>query len=46
MLSDDEIGELVSRYRGDPEAACRALIHAANVRGGEDNITVVIVRFA
>jgi protein phosphatase len=46
MLSDDEIGELVSRHRGDPEAACRALIHAANVRGGEDNITVVIVRFA
>jgi PPM family protein phosphatase len=46
MLSDDEIHELVLRHRGDPEAACRALIHAANLHGGEDNITVVVVLFS
>ncbi|MBI4749374.1 MAG: serine/threonine-protein phosphatase [Acidobacteria bacterium] len=27
------------------EAACRALIDLANERGGEDNITVIVVRF-
>jgi len=46
MLTDDEIRGLVLRHRDEPESACRALIHAANVSGGEDNVTVVIVRFA
>lgn len=46
MLTDEEIRELVLRHRGDPEAACRALIHAANLHGGEDNITVVVVLFS
>jgi protein phosphatase len=46
MLSDDEIRELALRHPDDPEAACRALIHAANSQGGEDNVTVVIVRFS
>jgi PPM family protein phosphatase len=46
MLSDDEIRELVLRHRDDPEAACRALVHAANLHGGEDNITVVVVLFS
>jgi protein phosphatase len=45
MLSDDEIHEIVLRHRDDPEAACRALIHAANLHGGEDNVTVVVVWF-
>ena len=46
MLSDAEIHELVIRHRDDPEAACRALIQAANLHGGEDNVTVVVVRFS
>lgn len=45
MLSDDEIQEHVAEHRDDPEAACRALVAAANQRGGDDNVTVVVVRF-
>ena len=29
-----------------PQATCEALVSAANRAGGEDNITVVMVRFA
>jgi protein phosphatase len=45
MLTDDEIRSVVLRHRDEPESACRALVHAANVSGGEDNVTVVVVRF-
>jgi protein phosphatase len=45
MLTDDEIRELLERHREDPEAASTALVHAANLRGGEDNVTVVVIRF-
>jgi len=44
MLSDDEIRETLSRHSDDPEAACQALVDHANQKGGEDNITVVVVR--
>jgi protein phosphatase len=27
-----------------PDAACRALVDLANERGGEDNITVIVIR--
>lgn len=37
-----EIGELVLLNR-EPELACEALIDKANSRGGEDNISVVVV---
>jgi PPM family protein phosphatase len=46
MLADEEIRELLARHRDDPEAACRALVQAANLHGGEDNITVVVVLFS
>jgi protein phosphatase len=42
MVSDKAIEELLRAY-SDPQAACRALVEAANTAGGEDNITVVIV---
>ena len=33
----------MERHAGDPEAAVRELIEAANRAGGKDNVTVVIV---
>jgi protein phosphatase len=37
-----EIGEIVLRY-SDPDKAAEALIELANERGGEDNVSVVII---
>jgi len=42
MLEDEEIAELVSSADSEPAAAVEALVQAANVRGGEDNVTVVL----
>ena len=44
MLSDHEIKKNLEMHAGDPEKACRALVEAANARGGEDNVTVIVVR--
>lgn len=41
-LSREEIRDMV--YRNDSEAACQKLTDLANQRGGEDNITVIVVR--
>jgi serine/threonine protein phosphatase PrpC len=38
-----EIKASVERHAGDPDAAVRELIDAANRAGGKDNVTVVIV---
>jgi PPM family protein phosphatase len=43
-VSVQEILGHVSRH--DPEEACRLLVALANERGGDDNITVVVVRVA
>src|ERR1051326_560472 len=43
-LKNEEIRQIVSEA-GDLGAACSALVQAANDRGGEDNITVVLARF-
>lgn len=45
MLPDEEIGRLVREADGDVTSAADALVAEANARGGEDNITVVLVRF-
>jgi serine/threonine protein phosphatase PrpC len=42
QLSDQEIGAIAGAM--PPAEACRFLIDLANMRGGPDNITVVIVR--
>jgi PPM family protein phosphatase len=42
MLTSLEINRLVRLNAGDPEAAVRALIAAANDAGGKDNITVIL----
>lgn len=41
-VSDEEIGVYAGHFH--PRDACRYLVHLANLRGGLDNITVLIVR--
>lgn len=41
-ISKEEIRDLV--YQNDSTSACRKLTDLANQRGGEDNITVIVVR--
>ena len=42
MLTEDEIAEALEAADRDPQAAGAALVAAANSRGGDDNITVVL----
>ncbi|WP_370650088.1 PP2C family serine/threonine-protein phosphatase [Oscillochloris sp. ZM17-4] len=45
MTRDAEMERILARD-ADPQAICEALVAAANQAGGEDNISVVLVRFA
>ncbi len=42
LVSDPEIGMIVSEL--PPAEACRLLVNLANLRGGSDNITVIVIR--
>ena len=42
MLSDKAIAKIL-KEQADPQAACQALVRAANAAGGHDNITAVVV---
>jgi PPM family protein phosphatase len=42
-VSEDEILEVVEKVE-DPNAACEELIKKANGNGGEDNITVIVIK--
>lgn len=42
LLEDNEIGTIASEL--PPAEACQLMVHMANLRGGPDNITVIIVR--
>lgn len=42
-LEDSDIWQLVQRHRS-PQDACEELVQAANARGGEDNLTVIVVQ--
>jgi PPM family protein phosphatase len=44
MTRDGKMAEIITKH-DDPQAACEALIVAANAAGGEDNITSVLVKF-
>ncbi len=43
MVPSAEIRRAVERHAGDPEAAVRELIEAANRAGGKDNVTVLVI---
>ncbi|MFW6197878.1 MAG: Stp1/IreP family PP2C-type Ser/Thr phosphatase [Myxococcota bacterium] len=45
MVSDEDIQRIVADAEGDPEKATADLVARANENGGEDNVTVVILRF-
>jgi serine/threonine protein phosphatase PrpC len=45
MIPDDDIARILAEAEGDVSRAANALVGAANERGGEDNITVVLLKF-
>ena len=45
MIPDDDIARLMREGAGDIEATAQELVDAANAKGGEDNITVVLLQF-
>jgi len=45
MVPDEHIARLLNDNDGDIEKGAEALVAEANARGGEDNITVVLLRF-
>ncbi len=45
MVVDADVGRILAEAAGDVEKAARDLVAEANERGGEDNITVVLIRF-
>lgn len=44
MVEDPDIAATVLAHPGDLQAACRALVTLANEHGGDDNVTVVLLR--
>ena len=45
MITDEDIGGILARAEGDVAKAADALVDEANERGGEDNITVILLKF-
>jgi protein phosphatase len=45
MLTDQEIRDIVVANPGDLKAACKALVDSANAHGGDDNVTVILLRY-
>lgn len=43
MLEDPDMASILSRVDGDSDRACHDLIEEALKRGGEDNVTVIVV---
>ena len=45
MIPDDDISAILGRADGDIARAAKELVDEANDRGGEDNITVVLLKY-
>jgi PPM family protein phosphatase len=45
MMGDEDIAHVLEEAAGDVARAASALVDEANERGGEDNITVVLLKF-
>jgi PPM family protein phosphatase len=45
MIPDDEIARLMREAGADVDKAAQSLVSSANAKGGEDNITVLLIRF-
>jgi len=45
MIADEDIARILGESEGDVARAASALVDEANERGGEDNITVVLLKF-
>jgi serine/threonine protein phosphatase PrpC len=43
MVSDEMIYKIASKYES-PEEICDNLINEAKINGGNDNITIIVVR--
>lgn len=43
MLEDADIADILTQAQGDPHRMCDRLIETALTRGGEDNVTVVVI---
>ena len=43
LIKDEEILDMVLKNTGGPSEACRRLIQTAKLRGGHDNITVLLL---
>ncbi len=43
MLEDADIADILAHAQGDPSKICDRLIETALARGGEDNVTVVVI---
>jgi serine/threonine protein phosphatase PrpC len=44
LLEDEEMLRVVREHGTDPEGACQALVDLANYKGGDDNITVLLIQ--
>jgi len=44
LVDDEEILAIVHQHADDLERACQALIDRANEKGGDDNVTVLLIR--
>jgi protein phosphatase len=45
MVPDEDIAKVLGDAAGDLEKAAKNLVAEANARGGEDNITVLLIQF-
>ena len=45
MIPDDEIARVMREGESDIETTAQALVDAADAKGGEDNITVLLLKF-